>query len=203
MVMIFTVKIKSEINHEHHDNQRSNKIRFFLNHRIFFISVFLFASLVINCHAQYHAGIGVRAAKFNSGLTMKYFFGADNATGISLLIAHSKISDGGWVISPIYENQLPFHIPLIQLPLDFIAGMGMHIGYYPAKYYKIVDGLPSYYKNNTITVGVDALIAFEYQIPIDWLPLAIGIEAQPFFEFINKGPEFLDFGATLKYVFVE
>ncbi len=168
---------------------------------IFFLLVFIAAS--IKSFAQYHAGIGVRAAKFDSGLTMKYFFRPDNATGISILIAHSKISEGGWVISPIYEHQLPFHIPLIQLPLDFIAGIGMHIGYYHTKYYKIVDGLPDYYKDNTITVGVDMLVALEYQVPVKWLPLAIGIEAQPFYEFINKGPEFLDFGATLKYVFNE
>jgi len=162
--------------------------------------MFLSASF---CNAQYHAAIGARFAKFNSGLTMKYFFFPDNATGVSLLIAHSKIADGGWVISPMYVHQLPFRIPMIQLPLDFIAGIGMHFGYYPTKYYKIVDGLPDYYKNNTVTVGINAMVAFEYQVPIDWLPLAIGIEAEPFYEFVNKGPEFLDFAATLKYVFVE
>jgi hypothetical protein len=167
---------------------------------IFFFVLFTSASA---SYAQYHAAIGGRVAKFNSGLSMKYFFGTDNATGISLLIAHSKISEGGWVISPMYENQMPFRIPLIQLPLDFIVGLGMHVGYYHTKYYKIVDGLPDYYKDNTITMGVDAFIAFEYLVPIDWLPLAIGIEAQPFYEFVNRGPEFLDFGATLKYVFIE
>ena len=170
--------------------------------RVSFLCI-LFSLTVLFSQAQYHAGIGGRVAKFNSGLTMKYFFRPDNATGVSILVAHSKISEGGWVISPMYENQLPFRIPLIQLPLDFIAGIGMHIGYYPEKYYKIVDGLPDYYKDNTFTVGADILVALEYQIPIDWLPLAIGIEAQPFYEFVNKGPEFLDFGATLKYVFVE
>ncbi|SRR5258705_5590247 len=154
-------------------------------------------------HAQYHVAIGGRVAKFNSGLSMKYFFDNDNATGISLLIAHSKIAEGGWVISPIYIHQHPFHIPIIQLPLDFVVGAGMHVGYYHTKYYKIVDGHPDYYKNNTVTVGIDALIAVEYQVPIDWLPIVIGIETQPFFEFVNRGPEFLDFGATLKYVFVE
>ena len=134
---------------------------------------------------------------------MKYFFRPDNSTGVSMLIAYSQISRGGWVISPMYEHQLPFKIPLIQLPLDFIAGIGIHVGYYPTKYYKIVDGLADYYKDNTMTVGADILVALEYQIPIKWLPLAVGIEAQPFYEFVNKGPEFLDFGATLKYIFLE
>lgn len=168
---------------------------------IFFLLVFISAGT--KSFAQYHAGIGGRFAKFNSGLTMKYFFRPDNSTGVSVLIAYSKIADDGWVISPLYEHQLPFNFPLIQLPLDFITGVGMHVGYYPEKYYKIVDGQADYYKNNIITVGVDALVALEYQVPIDWLPLAIGIEAQLFFEFVNRGPEFLDFGATLKYVFNE
>ena len=174
--------------------------KFFLR-LVFFLLVFISAGT--KSFAQYHAGIGYRFAKFNNGLTMKYFFRPDNATGFSVLIAYSKIAEDGWVISPLYENQLPFRIPLIQLPLDFIAGAGIHVGYYPKRYYKIVDGLPDYYKNNTITVGVDVLVALEYQVPIDWLPVAIGIEAQPFYEFVNRGPEFLDFAATLKYVFNE
>src|SRR5258706_10376679 len=167
------------------------------------ISFCILFTSVSASYAQYHAGIGGRVAKFNSGLTMKYFFRPDNATGVSILIAHSKISEGGWVISPMYENQLPFRIPLIQLPLDFIMGVGMHIGHYHTKYYKIVNRLPDYYKGNILTVVADLLVALEYQVAIKWLPLAIGIEAQPFYEFVNKGPEFLDFGATLKYVFTE
>jgi hypothetical protein len=172
------------------------------NKKIIICFCILFSSISW-CFAQYHAAVGVRFAKFNSGITMKYFFGNDNATGVSLLVAYSKIADDGWVINPMYEHQKPIRIPIIQLPLDLIAGIGMHIGYYPEKYYKIVDGLPDYYKNNTISVGIDALVAVEYLVPIDWLPLAIGIEAQPFYEFVNRGPEFLDFAATLKYVFVE
>jgi hypothetical protein len=168
---------------------------------IFFAAVFIFANT--EGFAQYQAAVGLRFAKFNSGLSAKYFFDNDNATGISLLVAYSKIADDGWVISPLYIHQVPFHIPIIQLPLDFIVGVGMHIGYYPEKYYKIVDGNPDYYKDNTITVGVDAQVGIEYLVPIDWLPVAIGIEAQPFYEFINRGPEFLDFGATIKYVFNE
>src|SRR4030095_675936 len=91
-------------------------------------------SLVLVCflsHAQYHAAIGGRLAKFNSGITMSYFTGTDNASGISLLIAHSKISEGGWVISPLYVCQRSLHVPIIQLPLNFIGGGGIHVGYYP------------------------------------------------------------------------
>src|SRR5205085_138728 len=101
---------ESKINHDRHENQRAS----FFCRSVFFTSI-IYLFIYSSCYSQYHAGIGGRVAKFNSGLTMKYFFRPDNATGISVLIAHSKISKGGWVISPIYENQLPFHIPIIQL----------------------------------------------------------------------------------------
>jgi hypothetical protein len=171
---------------------------FFLKH----ISILLFLLFLnVETHAQYHAGVGVRAGKFSSGLTMKYFLYPDNATGFELMILKSKIAKGGWWVATFYERQMPFNFPLIQLPLDFIVGLGMHVAYYPEKYYKIVEGLPEYYADNTVAVGADLLIALEYLVPIDWLPLAVGVEAQPFVEFVHRGPEFLDFAITLKYVF--
>ena len=167
--------------------------------------IFYFSALLIflsgQSFAQYHAAVGARGGKFGSGLTIKYFFYPDNASGFELLILREKIADGGWWFAPFYEQQMPFRIPLIQLPLDFIAGAGVHIGYFPKKYYKVVDGHAVYYADNIVTVGADLLVAFEYLVPIKSLPFAIGIEAEPFYEFVNKGPEFLDFAVTLKYVF--
>lgn len=152
--------------------------------------------------AQYHGGIGLRLGKFGSGITMKYFANPSNASGFELMILKTKIGrKGGWWIAPHYVYQMPFNVPLIQLPLDFVAGAGIHIGYYPEEYYKIIDGFPKYYPDNTVAVGADLLIALEYQVPIKSLPFVVGVEAQPFIEFIHKGPEFLDFGITLKYVF--
>src|SRR5215213_862930 len=99
-----------------------------LTHMRIILIYILFTVTSFCCCAQYHAGIGGRVAKFNTGLTMKYFFRPDNATGVSLFIGYSKISKGGWVISPLYQHQFPFNIPLIQLPLDLITGIGMHVG---------------------------------------------------------------------------
>ncbi|MBK5285146.1 MAG: hypothetical protein JJE25_07055 [Bacteroidia bacterium] len=164
-------------------------------------AIFIFIST--ETKAQYHAAIGLRGGKFTSGITMKYFFYPDNATGIELILGHTKIAKGGWMVTGFYEHQFPFHIPILQLPLDFIGGIGAHIGYYPTRYYKIVEGNADYYSDNCVAVGVDVLIALEYQVPVVWLPFAVGIEAQPFFEFVNHGPEFLDFAITLKYVFNE
>lgn len=153
--------------------------------------------------AQYHAGVGLRIGKFSSGLSIKYFLYPDNASGFELMFLKTKIAKGGWWLAMFYERQMPFDFPLIQLPLDFIVGAGTHIGYYPKNYYKIVDGFPEYYADNTIAVGVDLLIALEYLVPIKSLPFAVGIEAHPFIEFIHRGPEFIDFAVTFKYVFRE
>jgi hypothetical protein len=162
----------------------------------------LFFILTKTSLAQYHAGIGLRLGKFGSGLTMKYFANPDNATGFELMILKTKIGkQGGWWIAPLYVYQMPFNFPLIQLPMDFVVGAGMHVGYYPKEYYKIVDGFPDYYPNHTVAVGADILIALEYQVPIKSLPFVVGIETQPFYEFIHRGPEFVDFGITVKYVF--
>ena len=60
-----------------------------------------------------------------------------------------------------------------------------------------------YYSDKSVSIGVDALIGLEYLVPLDWLPIAVGVEAQPFVEFVNQGPEHLDFAITVKYVFNE
>lgn len=164
-------------------------------------AILLFISFEIK--AQYHAAIGLRGGKFTSGITAKYFFFPDNASGIELMFGKTKIAKGGWLGAVFYEHQFPLHIPILHLPLDFIAGAGVHVGYYPKQYYKIVEGYPVYYNNKCVAVGIDALIGLEYLVPLDWLPLAVGMEAQPFVEFVNQGPEHLDFAITLKYVFVE
>jgi hypothetical protein len=106
-------------------------------------------------------------------------------------------------VNAFYVNQIPFRIPIIQLPLDLVGGVGGHVNYYPHKYYKKVEGKAEYYSDNCIAVGADVLIALEYLCPIDWLPVSVGVEAQPFIEFVNKGPEYLDLAITLKYVFSE
>ena len=153
--------------------------------------------------AQYHAAIGLPGGKFTSGVTAKYFFYPDNASGIEIMIGRTKIAKGGWLGVVYYEHQFPLHIPILHLPLDFIGGVGVHAGYYPKRYYHIVEGKAVYYSDKCVSIGIDALIGLEYIVPLNWLPVAVGIEGQPFVEFVNQGPEHLDFAVTLKYVFRE
>ncbi|HLG34582.1 MAG TPA: hypothetical protein VI757_06835 [Bacteroidia bacterium] len=168
--------------------------------RLLLITVmFIFFSAQLR--AQYHAAVGLRGGKFTSGITAKYFFFPDNASGIELMLGRTKIAKGGWLGAAFYEHQFPLRIPILQLPVDFIGGVGVHAGYYPKRYYKIVEGSAVYYNDKCVSFGMDAIIGLEYLVPIVWLPFAVGIEAQPFVEFVNQGPEHLDFAITLKYVF--
>lgn len=162
-----------------------------------------FIFLTTQLKAQYHAAVGLRGGKFTSGITAKYFFSNDNASGIELMLGKTKIAKGGWLGAAYYVHQFPLLIPILHLPLDFIAGAGVHAGYYPKLYYKIEEGYPVYYSDKSVSIGIDALIGLEYLVPLNWLPVAVGVEAQPFVEFVNQGPEHLDFAITLKYVFVE
>jgi hypothetical protein len=145
--------------------------------------------------------VGLRGGKFTSGISAKYLFFPDNASGIEIMAGRTKIAKSGWMGAAFYIHQFPLVIPIIQIPLNFIGGAGAHVGYYPKRYYKIVEGYPVYYSDKSVSVGIDALIGLEYEIPIVWLPFAVGVEAQPFVEFVKQGPEHLDFAITLKYVY--
>lgn len=151
----------------------------------------------------YISGIGLRAGKFNSGITSKFFFYADNNSGMQFDAYYTNIASGGGTLKAFYIKQMPFKIPIIQLPLDFVVGGGVHAGYFPYApqgYYRRSRKDANYYTKSVVSAGVDATIQIEYQIK-KVAPFTIGIDAVPYFEFINQGPEFIDFGVSIRYVF--
>ena len=151
-------------------------------------------------NAQYVTGIGLRGGKFNSGVSLKHFFNATNNIGVEALAAWSKIGhDHGWVGKGFLVMQMPIMDPRMQAPFDIVFGAGLHGGYYKYGYYYIEDGKEIPYPLDVYTAGVDAMIGLEYKLPI--AALTITADCNPFFEFVNKGPEFIDFGLSLRYVF--
>jgi hypothetical protein len=171
--------------------------------RIFFVFM-LFQSVAT---AQlYFTGIGIRAGKFNSGLSYKRFFDADNSIGMQIDLYYTHIADDGFTIKGFYLRQMPFKVPIIQLPLDFVVGPGLHAGFFPLRtqgggYYKIVDGERVPYNKDVVAVGVDATFQLEYKVPFRNAPFTFGFDCTPFYEFIHRGPEWIDFGFTVRYVF--
>jgi len=156
---------------------------------------------------NYYTGIGIRAGKFNTGITFKHFFDADNSVGMQVDLCYTHIADDGWTLKGFYLRQLPFHVPIIQLPLDFVYGVGLHSGFFPVRtngggYYKIVDGEKVPYDKDVVTVGVDGTVQLEYKIPGRKTPFTFSIDCTPFYEFVNRGPEWIDFGFSVRYVFM-
>ncbi|REJ80042.1 MAG: hypothetical protein DWQ33_13925, partial [Bacteroidetes bacterium] len=148
-------------------------------------------------------GIGLRSGKFNTGITFKNFFATDNATALQLDLYYTNVASGGYTLKGFYIKQIPFNVPIIQLPLDFIFGGGINIGYFPFDpqgYYKREEKDANYYDSSVISVGAGATIQIEYQIK-KIAPVTLGIEVVPFYEIINPGPEYVDVGVSIRYVF--
>jgi hypothetical protein len=161
------------------------------------------------CNAQkYYTGIGLRFGKFNTGLTFKHFYAPENRYGIEIDGFYTNIPQGGYTLKGLYLVQNRIKVPILQLPLDFIFGGGIHLAYFPYHkdindpgYYKNVDGVKKPYYKSVVVAGVDGSVQLEYKIPMRKVPFTINIDVNPFYEFLNPGPEWLDFGASVRYVF--
>ncbi len=179
-------------------------IKFEMMKRTSLICTFFILSFA-NSQAQYHLGFGVRFGKLNNGVTFKEFFQADQTIGMELQLNSSLIAATyGYSLKGFLLDQIGFRIPYIQLPLDFVFGGGLQFGYYPYNppdngYYKIESGEPVYYRKNVFTAGVAANIGLEYELR-KTIPLTIGIDAIPAYDFLNPGPDWFDFGVNIRYV---
>ena len=155
--------------------------------------------LSATANAQYYTGVGVRLGKFASGVSVKYFFDANNASAIELIAAKTKTARGGYLLTGLYESQSPIHLPILRIPLDIVFGGGAHGGYFPKGYYKLRDGELYPYGDKIFTLGIDAILGLEYKIAI--APLTVGVDCMPFYDIVNPGPEFIDFSFVVRYVF--
>jgi len=170
--------------------------------RLSLLFVLVLYAFAVNAQL-YISGIGVRAGKFNTGITSKFFFYSDNATGVQFDGYYTNIASGGYTLKAFLVRQAPFKIPIVQLPLDFIFGAGLQAGYFPFDeqgYYKRSGDDADYYTKSVLSGGVNATIQIEYQVK-KIAPVTIGIDAVPYFDFINPGPEYIDFGVSVRYVF--
>lgn len=165
------------------------------------LSLCIIAALIFTtaANAQYYTGIGIHIGRFATGVSIKYFFDANNANGIELIAGKTRAANGGYVATALYEMQRPFNSSLLRIPLDFVFGGGVHGGYYPEGYYSIRDGVAYMYGEKVYAFGIDAVLGLEYKVPV--APLTIGVECIPFYEIVNPGPEFIDFSFSVRYVF--
>lgn len=171
-----------------------------------FVALIFAVGIIFNADARttfYNTGIGIRAGKFNSGISYKHFGNSDNMTAIQIDAYFTHVADGGYTLKGFYLWQIPFKMPIVQLPLDFIYGSGLHAGYFPLQdrgYYKRSNGKADYYGKSVFTGGIDATVQVEYQVSKKFAPLTITLDCVPFYEFYNRGPEYIDFGVSLRCI---
>ena len=155
---------------------------------------------VVTTRAQYVTGIGLRGGKFNSGISFKQFFNANNNVGAEGMVGWSKIGrDHGWIAKGFFVYQRPIMDARMQAPFDIVFGAGLHGAYYKYGYYYIEDGKEIPYALDVYVFGIDAMVGMEYKLP--FAPLTLTVDCNPFFELVNKGPENIDFGLSIRYVF--
>ena len=93
------------------------------------ILIFCLASSVSIASAQdYTYAFGVRAGKFSSGITTKYFFQTTNSTAIEANLTFKK--NFGTAMFTLYlEKHYPLRNSQLQIPIDIILGGGAHAAY--------------------------------------------------------------------------
>jgi len=159
-----------------------------------FFSIFILLSLISK--ADYRTAVGIRVGKFMSDINIKHFYNGNRFTGMEFHTGITQEAFGGYKAKAFYIAQFPLRNSLLQIPLDLVIGAGAHAGYFKDRYYKIVDGEPVYYSDNTFTAGPDAKIELEYSTRK--FPLTVSVDCNVFYGLYNPGPEWIDFGVTLR-----
>lgn len=161
---------------------------------LFCLALFISAA----CGQDYTYAIGARVGKFSSGITTKYFFQTTNSTAIETNLTFKR-NFGTALVTLYLEKHYPLRNSQLQIPIDIILGGGVHAAYYKEGYYRIKDGNKDQYYGEGVTLGVDGKLGLEH--PFSFMPFTIGIEACPFLDLVNPGPEILELAVNLRYAF--
>ncbi|MFM2135689.1 MAG: hypothetical protein RL021_1089 [Bacteroidota bacterium] len=163
-----------------------------------FIYLFFAGILLLSApaSAEYTTSIGGRVGKFAHGLVVKHFFNTNANFGMEALAAWTKEGRNGYTGRVYAVKQLPIINAKLHIPIDFIIGGGAHAGYFHRQYYDIIDGGADYYNEKTMTAGLGA--TFQLEFDSERFPMTLGIQADPFYNFMNPGPEWIDFGLTVR-----
>lgn len=146
--------------------------------------------------ADYRTAIGVRVGKFMSDIEIKHFYNGNRFMGMEFKTGITQEAFGGYKAKAFYIAQFPLRNSMLQIPVDLVIGAGAHGGYFRHKYYRIVDGTPVYYRDDTFSAGPDAKVELEYNTRK--FPLTISVDCNVFYSLYNPGPEWMDFGLTLR-----
>jgi len=145
------------------------------------ITIFILTLLAAGAMSQnYQQAAGLRLGA-SGGITYRRLFSA-NAAGEVMLLGQNH----GTSVVFLFEKQKPA-VLFDDLNLNFIYGAGAHIGG-ASHSYNCNDPYnhnSNYYYSgyNTLQLGFDGFVSFEYLIPR--YPIALSLEAKPYFEFFD------------------
>jgi hypothetical protein len=117
--------------------------------------------------------------------------------GIEGLAAYTKEGNDGYTARAFVIKQQSIFNSMLQIPVDFVVGAGVHGGYFKDRYYDKVEGNAKYYTENTYAAGIGATVQLEYNSKR--FPMTLGVDAHPFYNILSPGPEWIDFGVNLRY----
>lgn len=166
------------------------------------IIFFILLLLPLISMSQY-ADVGVRVSKFNNGITAKIAVGGcdqkgSGPYGFEGFLARSYIANWGYLLNiSTFKNW-----NVSKSDFFIVTKVGANIATYKNFYYinNNYTGFIYYDSKYTTSLGLTTHIGVEW-ISSDF-PISIEATANPWYEFQNIGPEFIDYNLTIKYQLV-
>jgi len=145
--------------------------------RIYLLIILTLFALTEAFSQNYQQAAGLRLGAAG-GITYRRFFDA-NVGGEVMLLSQNH----GTALAFLIEKQRPA-VLFDDLNLNFIYGAGAHIGGANNEcYHNDPYEYDHYHGYNTLQLGFDGFVSFEYLIPR--YPIALSLESKPYFEFFD------------------
>ena len=161
----------------------------------FYIVALIF--LAFGAEAQYTTGIGIRFGNPGRGLSVIQYFSPKSRGAANFLFVNQF---KGYCLTGLYEIHAKNHNEHIELAnVGFYGGVGGHAGRYQEKAYFTNTALTN--EEYFFVGGFDLVAGVEWKLP--HVPLLLSADIKPFLDFsISKDqPLYLDYAATLRYLF--
>ncbi len=149
-------------------------------------------------NAQYSTGIGGHIGKAALGVDVKHFFDDRKTMAFEIFAGMTQEANSGYLGKLFFIKQSSYRNSRFQFPLKVMIGVGGHAGYFKDPLYTIKDDQIVYYPNNTFSAGVDGMLGLEFNSRK--IPFTIGVDATPYYSFLNPGTGWIDFGLNVRYI---
>jgi hypothetical protein len=163
-------------------------------------TIILLFFLSISCSLsaqQLDQAVGLRGG-FSSGITYQHFH--SQSEDVKLLLS---FREGGAQLTGLFEVYTPVMLGYYDQFFVYY-GLGVHAGFtrYESRWWNRDNRWERGYPSTRPVIGADAIVGIEYRI--EQIPLTIGFDYKPFFEFF--GQDFFrlsmgDFAFAIKYNF--